>query len=160
MFKRIRTVWGIALDRAGLSVASAEHAYSHYGEQFTQWVVVQNWMEGFFEGLAMGLKKLRAGEPVFDPAYEPDVAFKVEGGLLIVETKMPDAAGNVTPVVSTLSYAEAMAAASGLRTLRGTGVFALTDDQAADFIRCADGMLATRLGTYPKRLGDTRPATR
>ncbi|MBM5458608.1 hypothetical protein H8F21_13645 [Pseudomonas sp. P66] len=159
MFKSTKTVISTALDRAGLAVASAEHAYSHFGESFTRRAEWANWIEGFFEGLAMGIKAVRSREPAFDPAYKASVSFTTQGESLLVEVNLPDADGLVTPVVSTLNYAETMAAASGLKILRGTGVFALADGQAAAFIRCAEELRASRKFVAPNTLGTTRPAT-
>ncbi|WP_323601133.1 hypothetical protein [Pseudomonas putida] len=159
MFKATRTVFTTALHRAGLAVASAEHAHSHFGEEFTRVAVCQYWLEGFFEGLAIGLKAARERQPAFNPDYKASVSFKAQAGSLLVEVNLADASGFVKPVISTLSYAEAMAAASGLKTLRGTGIFALADDQAAEFIRCADELRRFRNFSTPKPQGSTRPAT-
>lgn len=159
----IRNIWAIfktAVDRAGLSVASAEHAYCHFGESLTRSAVLQHWAEGFFEGLAQGMKVSREGNPAFDPNYKPSVTFKVVGESLLVEALLECASGEQTPVVSTLSYAEAMSAASGLTTLRNTGVFALTDDQAAELIRCAGEMRTNHVYPSIKFPSGSRPATR
>jgi len=159
MFKGTRTVITTAFQRAGLAVASAEHAHSHFGEEFTRVTVCHYWIEGFFEGLAMGLKAARERQPAFNPEYKASVSFKAQAGNLLVEVNLTDASGVTKPVISTLSYAEAMTAASGLKTLRGTGIFALADDQAAEFIRCADELRRFRQFTSPKTQGSTRPAT-
>ncbi|MFK3607841.1 hypothetical protein PVE_R2G0411 [Pseudomonas veronii 1YdBTEX2] len=160
MLKSIKTVFTTALDRAGLAVASAEHAYSHFGDEFTRWTVCKHWVEGFFEGLAMGMKEVRSRQPSFNPDYQPSARFKVVGNTLLVEVDLASADGTVKQVLSTLSYCEAMAAASGLKTLRGTGVFALNDEQAAAFIRYTEELRAARIYDSPKPQSTTRPATR
>ncbi|MBF6043346.1 hypothetical protein K5E40_07625 [Pseudomonas baetica] len=160
MLKSVKRVLARALDRAGLAVASAEHAYSHFGDDFTRWTVCTHWAEGFFEGLAMGMKEVRSHQPSFNPDYQPSVRFKVAGNNLLVEVDLSTADGTVKPVLSTLSYGEAMAAASGLKTLRGTGVFALNDEQAAAFIRATEELKAARIYEPPRSQSTTRPATR
>lgn len=160
MLMSVKTVLARGLDRAGLAVASAEHAYSHFGDEFTRWTVCTHWAEGFFEGLAMGMKEVRSRQPSFNPDYQPSARFKVAGNTLLVEVDLSSADGTVKQVVSTLSYSEAMAAASGLKTLRGTGVFALTDEQAAAFIRSTDELKAARTYESPRPQSATRPATR
>lgn len=160
MLESVRTVLARALDRAGLAVASAEHAYSHFGDEFTRWTVCLHWVEGFFEGLAMGMKELRSRQPSFNPDYQPSARFKVAGNTLLVEVDLASADGTVNQVLSTLNYSEAMAAASGLKTLRGTGVFSLNDEQSAAFIRSTEELKAARFYESPRPHSTTRPATR
>lgn len=144
MLGNIKTVLAVAFDRALVATASAEHAYGHFGQTFGTKEKCSHLLEGFCEGLALGLKQIRAHKAACDSSYVPHGSFKAEGGSLIIEVNMPTTNGDFTPVTSTLSYGEAMSLASGLNILRGTGLIALKLAQVEEVIRCADQLKAAR----------------
>lgn len=144
MLGKIKTVLAVAFDRALVATASAEHAYGHFGQTFGTKEKCSHLLEGFCEGLAQGLKQIRAHKAACDSSYVPHGSFKAEGGSLIIEVNMPTTNGDFTPVTSTLSYGEAMSLASGLNILRGTGLIALKLAQVEEVIRCADQLKAAR----------------
>lgn len=135
------------LRSAAAEVLAAAKAHHHYRKApLTGADKAYCWFQGLCEGIAKAMRQHRAALPhraLFDPTAYPEVHFSARnnGAVLLVEVVREDAAGEPVSVLSTLNYVEAQAVRTGIETLRGTGIFSLTDSQANDLLMCTSLML-------------------
>lgn len=153
MLKRTIKLLQTACMQATKAAAAARITYQGGSLPFTWWIAAQCWMEGLFVGLAASMAQARQMKSGTNPDYSQDATFSPIRGVLLVELTFSNGRGTATPVVSTLSHAEAMTVLTALRILRGTGLYSLTVTQAQELIRSAEQLGTSRAKTSPNSRG-------